>query len=322
MRPLAFQGWTISLDGASADIGFRGGLVVGWNVPRDGHLVPLLDGYRDLEERLSNDGSRQSVLAPWTEPLRDFRYTWRGRTYDLDAGRTEGTERQNGLLELTGFELVEQTDSTVTVSKTISSDAYPVPLRVRMTYALAHRTDPDGKDVWSLTLDASATNLGDVPAPIAFGWNPHVLWHGDPARATVEIAASSRIATDRDRLPLAGDAAFTDIGSGPHLMGVDPETESSFTGLQTETDGILRARIRHGSGARTTLEARPGGTLPGHDTIRVSGGASQRYRPGRAAVVGYSQFMADAYNRPELHDALSVDPGESRRMATSMTHRF
>ena len=326
MGPKDAIGWTIQCDGSAAFVSNRRGVVLDWRVP-DGSgerdtVVPLLDGYRTLEERMSYDGSRQSILAPWSNRIRDGRYTWDGEEYDLGpdpSGRREGL---HGLVEITGFEMKEQNDHRLKLCKTLQDDGYPQPLRVCLTYELGHDVDRDGRDTWSLTHTTRCTNWGDSSAPVGLGWNPHILWHGDREGATIDMPAGTVVRTTDDLIPLPGDTAFDQTGLARQVIAQPSDLEQTWTDLDVDDDGRVRMRINHASGAETVLDATTIGGGSGIDVIHLSTGENQRFRPGNALACEYSQFMPNAFNRDELRDALTLEPGQTRELQTSIVHRF
>lgn len=344
--------WGIGRDGAEARIGTRGGVVLSWSVPgARGERVEILDGYRDRTERRGGDGSRQALLLPWSNRVADARYTWDGRAFDLGPDEDGNREALHGLALWRDFELVEESDSRLRLRARLDDDAYPVPLDVEVAYSLGHDTDGDGRDSWSLDLVVAARNRGTVDAPVAMGWHPYVRFLGGHAGARLELPASWHVRVDDRLIPLAGDDAFeaADDPRAPGVVGddrvvtlLDPhELDDAWTGLGA-SDGRATATLHHANGARTTLEAdtridgMPGSAfarggnesgipLPeahrGIGIVHLFTGEPLANRPHQALAMEYCQFMTNAYNRPELADALRLAPGATRTMHCRLVHR-
>lgn len=309
-------GWRIRLDGSVVEVGSRGGVALSWRVPSpQGPDTEVLDGYRGAEERRGGDGARQALLAPWSNRIRGARYSWGGRDWDLGPAADGTREALHGLALEAGFELVEQTDACLRLRTTLSHPDYPVPVRLHATYELGHTRRGDGTDEWSLHLTLEARNLGHVDAPVGLGWHPYVRWMGGREGARVHVPAHLHVDTDEALIPLPGDAAFSEVEDGAVGIISPAGLDDAWTGLSTR-DGIVSVTLDHPSGARTVLEAETGrGTLlPGIGIVQLFTGEPLVHRPGRSLAMEYCQFMTDAVNRPELHDALRLAPGEARTL--------
>ena len=104
---MSFETWTLKAGEDSVWIAKIGATVLDWQVedqfqsisevplpPDSGHTlqqrtVHVLDGYRDAQEARDMDGFRNAVMAPWSNRLRDGKYSFQGREYDF-AGKTVG----------------------------------------------------------------------------------------------------------------------------------------------------------------------------------------------------------------------------------------
>lgn len=319
---MVIPGWRIRLDGSVVEIGSRGGVALSWSVPSpEGRGIEVLDGYASPEERLRGDGARQALLVPWSNRVRGARYSWDGRDWDLGPAADGTREALHGLALEAGFELVEQTDARLHLCTTLSHPEYPVPLRVHATYELGHTRRGDGTDEWSLHLTLQARNLGHVDAPVGLGWHPYVRWAGGREGARVHVPARLHVDTDGTLIPLPGDAAFSEVGDGGVEITSPAGLDDAWTGLVTR-DGIVSVVLDHADGARTVLEAEvgPDADRPGTGIVQLFTGEPLVHRPGRALAMEYCQFMTDAYNRPDLHDALRLAPGETRTMRARLVH--
>ncbi len=328
-------GWRIGLDGSVAEIGSRGGIVLSWTVPgADGRAVEVVAGYRDSAERRRGEGARQGLLVPWSNRIKDARYTWEGREHDFGPAADGSREARHGLGLETGFELVEQTDACLVLRTTLTDPAYPVPVAVRVTYSLGHDLAVARPEEWSLSMTLEARNLGEVDAPIGLGWHPYIRWSAGSEGAHVSVPARLHVDTDAALIPLSGARAFSPVTSGKPagtepLLLISPEgLDDAWTGLETH-DGIVTVEVDHPDGAATRLEAdtrldgmvgTPDTDLPGIGIIQLFTGESLAHRGSEAIAVEYCQFMTDAFNRPQLVDALRVGPGQTRSMHARLVH--
>ncbi len=120
-------------------------------------------GFEACDKRPSRSGV--PLLAPFPGWIKDARYEWEGKTYDMEA--TSGTGHAiHGFAMRSVWREVERTESRVTAVFQPSIDAphtlseWPADYLLTAAYTLdAHR----------LRLEFSAENLGNKPMPFGFG---------------------------------------------------------------------------------------------------------------------------------------------------------
>lgn len=326
--------YTIELNGSSATIASRGAVVTSWKVPSEGSTHEVLDGYQNDEELFEVAGSRNSVLAPWSNRIEDSRYSWDGVDYDLGPDKNGVRDGLHGLMERRDFEVVYKDEDSIVLETIIDASelgtsadegalAYPVPLKVTVKYELGQSLHK-----WSLNLRLNAQNLGDKPAPIGLGWHPYIRYDGDRDSANITVRARTRIAVDQNLIPLKGEEAFEATESFDPMTGVATisnlhDLDSAFTDLTVGTgdEAYVSATLHHASGATTELKA--ANALPlkrGIGIFHVFTGEPLDQRPGEAVALEYCQFMADAFNRAECQEDLPVAPRSSRVMRASLIH--
>ncbi|GAA4432549.1 aldose 1-epimerase [Georgenia halophila] len=301
-----------------------GATILSWQVPgEDGELVDLSDGYRSGQELNARDGFRNAVLAPWSNRIRDGRYTWRGTEYDVQPGETGVRDGLHGLVSQADFELrgdAGAAEPRLTLVTSIAPDehaGYPFSVDVTVTYGL--ETGADGQP--TLTVELTATNTGDEDAPAGLGWHPYFRLPGHETIDDLELSvpARTRVIIDEGLIPLPGDAAFEtvepagDIGLGP--VG-DAVVDQAFTDLIPGSDGSVTSVIRSPrTGDSLTLRQDP-------DESRIvhvfTGDILARDRRASMAVEPCS-FGADTLNRDP--EAMTLAPGSTRRLRAEVVYR-
>lgn len=164
-----------------------------------------------------------AVLAPWPNRVRDGRYTFDGTDYQLDISEIKTTTALHGLVMWQRWTVVPQDEpahqrgEAVTLELRLApSTGYPFDLLMQVTYRLTAA---------GLHVQATATNLGDGPAPYGIGFHP---WLSPGAASldecTVRLDATSRVTVD-DRLLPTGTAPVEgtayDLTSPRSLEGLD-----------------------------------------------------------------------------------------------------
>ncbi len=136
------------------------------------------------------------VLAPWPNRVRDAVWELDGEPQQLDITEPKLGNASHGLLRNTGYRLIAQTPSSVTLGALIAPQhGWPFLLDTSVSYEV----QPDG-----LTVTHAVTNLSGRAAPWAVGAHPYFRV-GDVASEdlTVTLTGASRLELD-DRLNPVG----------------------------------------------------------------------------------------------------------------------
>jgi aldose 1-epimerase len=188
------------------------------------------------------------VLAPWPNRVRDALWEWEGEPQQLDVTEPKLHNASHGLLRNTGYELVEQTDTSLTLGALIAPQhGWPFLLDTRVRYQL----EADG-----LAVTHEVTNLSERAAPWAVGAHPYFRVGDVPSEElTVTLTGSTRLELD-DRLnPVAVHPVddVTDLRVGRPARGLDLNT--GYGGLANQNGRADVAWLTAPDGGRTTLWA-------------------------------------------------------------------
>lgn len=320
----------LTLHDSHARICTRGAVVTQWLVPSATGEFNLIDGYTTDASLLEGDGCRSSLLAPWSNRVRNATYTWNGQTVRLGDGPSGKAEALHGLVLDAEFTVEAHEEDYVSLVTVIEDAHYPVPVSVQADYTLS---EADG--VYELNLTLSAQNLGDVSAPVGLGWHPYIRYEGAKSDAELIVEAKTRIEVDADLIPLEGEAAFTDLSAveasdsqafieelSQLWVGQPQHMDTAFTDLVVEeNNGTVGATLFHGSGARTDIVATSSQPVSrGVGILHFFTGEPLLERAGESLAMEFCQFMTNAFNRPECADALLVAPGEAQEISVSILH--
>jgi len=180
--------WTIAGAGHEAVVVEIGG---GLRAYRAGG-VDVLDPYDPDELCPAWSGK---VLAPWPNRLRDGRYAFGGRPWQLGITEPERHTAIHGLVGWVPWRLVAQAADSVTVECLIAAqEGYPWPVLLRTHWSVG----PDG-----LRARHEATNLGASPCPFGLGAHPYLrLGAATVDDLTLRVPASSHLLVDGRLLPI------------------------------------------------------------------------------------------------------------------------
>jgi aldose 1-epimerase len=163
-------------------------------LPAAGEVRPVLDAAADWADNPREPGRHGTpILFPFPNRIRDARYSFGGKTYQLTANN--GPNAIHGFAIKAPWDVVEHeaTDQGATVAGryTISKQSpemlprWPTDAALQIRYTLAGRR---------LTLEATVSNPTAADLPYGFGIHPYfrlpLAEHGDPARTQVMIPAA------------------------------------------------------------------------------------------------------------------------------------
>jgi aldose 1-epimerase len=301
-----------SQSGARALFARRGATLVDWQVVHGGETVALADGYASAAELAGQDGVRNSLLAPFPNRIAGARYRFDGRDHDLLPGAPQDQRLiYHGFLRKMDMEVVATWDgddrARVVFVTRILPDAFP-----GYPYALALRVEAS-LGARGIALRVTSTNLGLHAAPYACGWHPYFrLGNADLAHLELTVPAGQAIVTDAALIPLPGEAAFAHLAARPSLDFRRPRPigeqalDVCYAEAIPDADGLIRSRLRDPATGRGLTVWQQGGLT------HIFTGDTLARDPRRAVAIEPVEVMTNAFNRPELAEAISLAPSASR----------
>lgn len=275
----------------------------------------IADGFRDEKELLGHKGSRFAIMAPFANRVNDARYTFEGKSYDLQPGAV-GADRaiRHGFVRAVTFDIQREHADDDHASVTLFTRAirpetnpgYPFSLDVTVTFTL---------DDKGLTLESRTRNVGDHAAPAFFGWHPYFRLSDNPIEGWVlQVPADTVIGTGEDFIPLPGTRAWKALDKAdasldfrkPRPIG-DLALNNTYTDLQLDADGRARTRLRDPkSGTGIAVWQEKGVML-----VFTSDTAERDAR--KSVALEPMECMADAFNRDDCTPLVTLPVGEERR---------
>lgn len=298
---------TLAAGGSELDVALLGATPLRWSVVLVDGPVDVVDGYRDADELLAQDGVRNGIMAPFCNRVKDGRYVFDGAEHDLLPGATDRTI-YHGLTRTRPFTVVDVRTGNGCAGVTLRCAAlaedpapgYPFAVVVDVRFDL-HPT--------SLRVEISGTNRGADPAPFATGWHPYFRLPGAPTIDDLHLVVPSTrpIRTDRDLIPLPGGAAFD--GGPPGVTRWSPlggaVIDMAYEDLQTDAGAARTALSAPGSGVGLVL-------LQERGLVHVFTGDTLTRDRRRSVALEPVEAMTDAFNRPDCAEAIRLEPGATR----------
>jgi aldose 1-epimerase len=177
-------------------------------------------------------GYSGTVLAPWPNRVVDGRWTWRGRTHQLDVNEPARGHALHGLVHALDWRVDESGPAYVVLEVDLEPQpGWPFPMRFTASYELR----PTG-----LLSRITAENVGDEPCPYGVGTHPYMALRGaDVDDVVVHMDADTYLAVDDRLAPLEKRA----------VRGTSRPVDNAFTDLRRPAE----AHVANPDGFTTTL---------------------------------------------------------------------
>jgi aldose 1-epimerase len=186
-----------------------------------------------------------TTLVPWPNRIRDGRYSFEAKTYQLPLSEPEARNAIHGLGRWARWTKVRHTGEQVTLRLDIvPQTGYPFEVRVETTYEV-HAEH-------GLIVTIGARNMGRGRAPFGAGSHPYLSTRGHALGDTrLRIPARERLVLDDKQVPVGARAVSgtpDDLRRGRRLRAV--RLDDCYTALTRDgARGVVELRTPDG-GAR------------------------------------------------------------------------
>ncbi len=223
------------------------------------HILEPPPDLPSLATRLTGHGT--PILFPFPNRIRDGRWTYRGETHQFaDSG--PGRNHIHGLVYNRPWQVAAVAAEQDSAGCTMTFDSldhdevgeqYPFAFQLVVTYTLRDS---------SLSLQFSATNVGETDMPMGVGFHPYfaapIAPETDPSDCLITVPADAYWKLD-EFLP-TGDvrdvADKYDLRAGRSFEGM--RFDDVFTQVVLDDDGLSRCVVDdRGIGLRTVVESDP-----------------------------------------------------------------
>lgn len=177
------------------------------------------------------------IMTPWVNRLDKGQWKYRERLLQNPINLVEQNNANHGLLLEHAYELVEKTETSVTLRGTIvPTEGYPFMVQTFVTYSL----DDSG-----LTVTHRAVNQSVDPAPYATGAHPYFKFSAvDTGELTLRSEAATLTVVNPRQIPVAEAATVGsefDLREGVQVK--DKFIDEDFTNLPRDADGLAHTYL-------------------------------------------------------------------------------
>lgn len=163
----------------------------------EGHSI--LDGYQSPQEMDSNRWSKNVVLFPFPNRLKDGRYQWGGTTYQFPVNDANTNNALHGFgakkpMRINQLELSPEGATIGCEYQDKGEDpAYPFPFTFNIQFSIDQRNQ--------LTVVMAFQNDGTSSIPVGFGWHPYFQLGDKVDQLQLQFPPCELVAVDQRMLP-------------------------------------------------------------------------------------------------------------------------
>ncbi len=298
--------------GKNLEICLRGATLLNYLVTIKNKTINIIDGYRTPEELEEQAGARSCIMAPYSNRIEDGRYNWNGKIHQLVNAVNPDKDVIHGLARVIDFKIKNITADDdkaelILYTDEIRKDSFPgypfnIDLYVRFTL----------KDK-ILDCEIAGKNVDSIPIPFGCGWHPYFKLGEDGVdNLFLELPANKIILINDKYVPLRGETAYSNLNDhkeidfrsskqlGKKIVNV------CYTDIIADKDGITRTNLTDQDKGIKLSVYQKGGVTYAFTADNV------KYRPRKSIAIEPVQFMTDAFNRAELLNDITVQPGETK----------
>ena len=188
---------------------------------------------------------------PWPNRVAGGSYSWEGTSYDLPVDEPTFGTSLHGFVAFQEWEIAEADASSVLLQTLIAARySYPWTLAVSARYSLDANT--------GLTVELSATNIGEGTAPYGVGFHPYLAVDGLPAdELELENPAAIIYEANESMIPVAAHdvSSFGLDFRSPAIIGAS-RLDHAFAGLPKGTWAVTLRDPASGVGVSLSSDAR------------------------------------------------------------------
>ncbi len=279
-----------------------------WSVEADGKSADIITGYEGAKNKAGGQGD---VLIPFPGRVRDGKYTFENKPYQMPQNDKESPGAIHGFVRHQQWDIEARSDAAVTFATFVNDKdhpGYPFVLHVRVTYTL---------QVGGMMCQFEITNAGQEDAPVAAGFHPYLA------------VGSEHIDADTLTLPFEDTLEFANLLPTGRILPVentpfdfretrvigDTVFNTCYLNPRRDEDGLLRVRLGNANNAGIVGAKRGRGVIVWMDkafdyVVVYSGDPLPDTHRRRALAIEPMTCGTDAFNRPDW-GLVTLKPNET-----------
>ncbi len=260
-------------------------------IDADGREIDIAWGYSGGSGKRGGQGD---VLIPFPGRIGNGRYSFDGRTFQLECNDKEGPNAIHGFVRSLPWQIQQLHPNRVTFevrldATTYADRGYPFSLRILVTYELNNQ---------GLGCRFSVTNVGHKPAPVGVGFHPYfTVGTSIVDEAEAQIPGTGFLEFNERLVPTGTIYPVQDTPWDYRRFRpiAQQRFNHCYVNLERDTEGTAMAALRHIPSNRTitmTMDA-------AFSSVVVYTGDAIADAPRVALAIEPMTCASDAFNHPE-----------------------
>ncbi len=260
-------------------------------IDADGRGIDSVWGYSGGSGKRGGQGD---VLIPFPGRIGNGRYSFDGRTFQLECNDKEGPNAIHGFVRSLPWHIQESCPNRVAFgvrldATTYADRGYPFSLRILVTYELNNQ---------GLGCRFSVTNVGHKPAPVGVGFHPYfTVGTSIVDEAEAQIPGTGFLEFNERLVPTGTIYPVQDTPWDYRRFRpiAQQRFNHCYVNLERDTEGTAMAALRHLPSNRTitmTMDA-------AFSSVVVYTGDAIADAPRVALAIEPMTCASDAFNHPE-----------------------
>ncbi len=205
---------------------------------KNGRHYSVLDGYKTESDVDQNDWSKGNRLMPFPNRIRNGRYTFDGKEYELPINEPERHNAIHGFIFKKPFAVLDSTppgeDTSIRLVHRYEGDypGYPFPFEINLLYSL--------KEGHHFEIEVQVQNTGETSMPFGDGWHPYFRLRSPIENLELKIPSTEKLVLDEQMIPTGEVTTFADFADFRAVNGTVLDTVFRLSGKS----GMAVAEIR------------------------------------------------------------------------------
>lgn len=202
-------------------------------------LVSIIDGYSDQKEFEENANKvyKSSFLFPFPNRIRDGKYTFESKDYQLQLNQKQENNALHGLVHDKKFTLISSESGAVRskiVLKYVSTwqEGFPFHFEVTMVYIFSES---------GLKIESEIENHGKENMPFALGWHHYFSLGREIDVYSLEFPSRKLLEVDEQMIPTGKTERYSEFNSLKEIS-----TTNFDTCFELETKSKAEVKLQHG----------------------------------------------------------------------------
>ncbi len=197
-----------------------------------GKPFQILDGFKNESQLISNEKSRNIHLLPFPNRIKDGKYYFEGKEFQLPINKPKENNAIHGFIWNKPFEITGDKCSNSSASISLKYnypgyyDGYPYPFLVGYKYTLGAA---------EFSIEISVTNIGKTSMPLGIGWHPYFTFHKPADELQLQLPPCKLLEVDERMIPSGIKNEYTDFKELNIISTTTFDTAFELTGAGNES---------------------------------------------------------------------------------------